>query len=247
MMIRSLTAAMAAVVLLAGCATVPGGKHAPGDPFERVNRSVYKFNTVADKAVFRPLARGWKAVVPAPLRRGLSNFVNNLAYPGTIINDLLQGKFAQGGQDFARLVVNTVEGLGFFDPAAAAGLERHDEDFGQTLAKWGVPAGPYLMLPFFGPSSVRDAPARLADEYTDGRHYINDSTVRWSIWTAEKLELRASLLDLDPTLDNAYDPYAFVRSAWVQRREYKVRDGEVDEDAADLDPDPEADGEAPAN
>ena len=247
MMIRSLTAAVAAVLLLAGCATVPGGKHAPGDPFERVNRSVYKFNTAADKAVFRPLARGWKTVVPVPVRRGLSNFVGNLAYPGTIINDLLQGKFAQGGQDFARLVVNTVEGLGFFDPAARAGLERHDEDFGQTLGKWGVPTGPYLMLPFFGPSSVRDAPARLADEYTDGRHYINDSTVRWGLWTAEKLELRASLLDLDPTLDNAYDPYAFVRSAWVQRREYKVRDGEVDEDAADLDPDPEADGEAPAN
>lgn len=247
MMIRSLTAAMAAVLLLAGCATVPGGKHAPGDPFERVNRSVYKFNTAADKAVFRPLARGWKAVVPVPVRRGLSNFVSNLAYPGTIINDLLQGKIAQGGRDFARLLVNTVEGLGFFDPAARAGLERHDEDFGQTLGKWGVPTGPYLMLPFFGPSSVRDAPARLADEYTDGRHYINDSTVRWGIWTAEKLELRASLLDLDPTLDHAYDPYAFVRSAWVQRRDYKVRDGEVSEDAADLDPDPEAEGEAPTN
>ena len=244
-MTRAITAATAAVLLLAGCATLPEGKHDPRDPFERVNRSIYGFNNAVDRAVIRPVARGWKAVVPRKLRLALSNFTSNLAYPGTIINDLLQGKFAIGGQDFARLVVNTVEGLGFFDPATSAGLERHDEDFGQTLGKWGVPAGPYLMLPFFGPSSVRDAPTRLADDYTSARHYISDPYVNWGLWTIEKLELRASLLDLDAALDRTFDPYAFVRNAWLQRREYQVRDGDVTEDASDLDPD--AGAEPPAN
>ena len=245
MRIGAITAATAAVLLLAGCATLPSGKPAKGDPFERANRSIYSFNSAADRAVFRPVARGWKAAVPKPIRHGLSNFFNNLAYPGTIINDLLQGKFTQGGHDLTRLVINTVFGFGFFDPATPAGLERHDEDFGQTLGKWGVPAGPYLMLPIFGPSSVRDAPARLADEYTDGRHYLPNPDVRLGIWITEKLELRASLLPLDAVLDRSFDPYAFVRSAWVQSREYKVRDGAVSDTPADLDTD--AGAEPPAN
>ena len=176
-----MTAATAAVFMLAGCATLPNGKADPRDPFERVNRSVYSFNSAADRAVIRPAARAWKAAVPARVRKGLGNFVNNLAYPGTIINDVLQGKFSQGGHDFTRLFINTVFGFGFFDPATAAGLERHDEDFGQTLGKWGVPAGPYLMLPFFGPSSVRDAPTKLADDYTNVRHYITDPYVDWGL------------------------------------------------------------------
>ena len=241
MTLRSLAAALAATSLLAGCATVPGGKHAPGDPFESVNRSIFKFNTAADKAVFRPVARGWKAAVPAPLRRGVSNFTSNLAAPGTIINDLLQGKFAQGGHDFTRMVINTIFGFGFFDPATKAGLERHDEDFGQTLGKWGVPAGPYIMLPLFGPSSVRDAPTRLADDYTDARRYVFDPNASLAVWVAEKVEQRAQLLSLDATIDRAFDPYAFVRNAWVKRREYLVHDGNVEEDLEDLDPDAGAD------
>jgi phospholipid-binding lipoprotein MlaA len=245
MRIRAITAATAAVLLLADCATLPNGKPAKGDPFERVNRSIYSFNSAADRAVFRPIARGWKAAVPTPIRHGLSNFISNLAYPGTIINDLLQGKFTQGGHDFTRLLINTVFGFGFFDPATTAGLERHDEDIGQTLGKWGVPAGPYIMLPIFGPSSVRDAPARLADEYTDGRHYLPNQYVRLGIWTTEKLELRASLLPLDNVVDNSFDPYAFVRNAWVQSREYKVNDGAVTDASADLDTD--AGAEPPAN
>lgn len=234
---RAITAATAAFFLLAGCATVPNGKADPRDPFERVNRSIYSFNTAADRAVFRPAARAWKAAVPHPVRRGLSNFLGNLAYPGTIINDLLQGKFTQGGHDFTRLVINTVFGFGFFDPAAAAGLERHDEDFGQTLGKWGVPAGPYVMLPIFGPSSVRDAPTRVADDYTSARHYIPNSYVNWGLWGIDKLETRASLLDLDSALKRTFDPYAFVRNAWIQRRQYLVHDGEETDDNADSDAD----------
>lgn len=239
MRIRTVSAATAALFLLAGCATIPNGKADPRDPFERVNRSIYGFNNAADRAVLRPAARAWKAAVPKPVRHGLSNFLSNLAYPGTIVNDMLQGKFTQGGHDLTRLVINTVFGFGFFDPAAAAGLERHDEDLGQTLGKWGVPAGPYLMLPLFGPSSIRDAPARLADDYTNARHYIDDPYVDWGLWGIDKVEQRASLLDLDATLDRTYDPYAFIRNAWIQRREYQVRDGEVADENADPDAAPD--------
>jgi phospholipid-binding lipoprotein MlaA len=244
MRFRSIAAATAAAVLLAGCATIPGGKADPRDPFERANRSIYKFNSAADRAVFRPAAKAWKAVVPTPVRHGLSNFLNNLAYPGTIINDLLQGKFTQGGQDLARLVTNTMLGFGFFDPATASGLPRHDEDFGQTLGKWGVPAGPYLMLPIFGPSSVRDAPTRLADDWTNARHYISNSNANWGLWVVDKLETRASLLDLDAALDRTYDPYAFIRNAWIQRRQYQVHDGDTSDDNPDAEAEAESDAAA---
>ena len=208
---------------------------------------MYRFNVAADHAVFRPTARVWRAVVPQPVRSGLDNFAVNLGYPTTILNDFLQGKFANGGRDLTRLIVNTVCGLGFFDPATAAGLERHQEDFGQTLGKWGVHSGPYLMLPLLGPSTVRDAPAKLADEYTDVRHYLRDPYLRWGLWAVNKAELRAKLLDSDALLERTYDPYAFVRSAWLQHRDYAVRDGDVDVDAdADAaDPDLPTDEEAP--
>jgi phospholipid-binding lipoprotein MlaA len=234
-------AALAAACLLSGCATLPATKHDPRDPLERVNRSIFRFNTAADHAVFRPAARAWKAAVPPPVRHGLGNFVGNLEYPVTIVNDLLQGKLSDGGHDLTRLFVNTVFGLGFFDPATHAGLERHDEDFGQTLGKWGVPSGPYLVIPLLGPSSLRDGPAKLVDEYANGRHYLSDQYVNYGLWVTSKLDLRAGLLDADAVLERTYDPYAFVRSAWLQRREYQVRDGAVDEPAADTGED------APAN
>jgi phospholipid-binding lipoprotein MlaA len=245
MTIKTITAA--AVFLLAGCATIPSGKADPRDPFERVNRGIYSFNSAADRAVFRPAARAWKAAVPRPVRHGLSNFIGNLAYPGTIINDLLQGKFTQSGHDLTRLLVNSVFGFGFFDPATAAGLERHDEDIGQTLGKWGIPAGPYVMLPIFGPSSVRDAPTRLVDNYTYAWTYSTDPYVQWGLWGIDKIEVRASLLDLDATLDRTYDPYAFIRNAWIQRREYQVRDGEMADDNPDADAEADAAAEPPAN
>lgn len=219
--------------MLGGCATTPAGRHDPRDPLERVNRSVFRFNTAADHAVFRPAAKAWQAVVPTPVRHGLGNFAGNLAYPVTIVNDVLQGKLSDGGRDLTRLLVNTLFGFGFFDPATHAGLERHDEDFGQTLGKWGVPSGPYLMIPLLGPSSLRDAPAKFADEYANGRRYLQDPYLKYGVWVTSKLELRASLLDADAVLERTYDPYAFVRNAWLQRREYQVRDGAVDEPAAD--------------
>jgi phospholipid-binding lipoprotein MlaA len=235
------TAATAATLLLSaallcvtGCATLPpGSRRDARDPFERVNRSVYRFNVAADHAVLRPAARAWQAAVPVPVRRSLNNFLGNLAYPTTIVNDLLQGKLAIGAQDLTRLVFNSIWGLGFFDPATTVGLERHDEDFGQTLGTWGVPTGPFLMLPFLGPSSMRDTPALVVDEYSNGRHYISNNYLNWSLWTVDKLELRVSLLPTDAVVERAFDRYAFVRNAWLRRREYQVRDGAVDETPAD--------------
>ncbi len=241
MPIKPLAAAAATLFFLAGCASIPAGKRDPRDPLEGFNRGVYRFNTAADRAVFRPAAQAWRAVIPRPVRRGLGNFVGNLDYPVTIINDFLQGKVRDGGRDFTRLVINSVVGLGFFDPATGAGFERHDEDFGQTLGKWGVPPGPYLVVPFLGPSTFRDAPAKLVDEYTSPRHYIRNSDLNWGLWVTDKLELRASLLDADAVLERTYDPYAFVRNAWLQRREYQVKDGAVDEQPADFGDDAPAD------
>jgi len=237
----AIAVALALGAALCGCASIPAGKRDARDPLEGFNRGVYRFNSAADRGVLRPVARAWKAVVPAPVRRGLSNFIGNLGYPVVIVNDFLQGKVQDGGDDVARLLMNTVFGLGFFDPASRAGLGKHDEDFGQTLGKWGVPAGPYLMLPLLGPSTLRDAPARVPDEYSDARHYLTDPYLRWGLWTADKVEARAGLLDTDKVLDSTYDPYAFVRNAWLQRREYQVRDGNVDEPAPDLGDDMPAD------
>src|SRR5260221_8987285 len=191
MPIKNLAAAADALFFMAGCASVPAAKRAARDPLQRFNRGVYRFNVATDRAVFRPVAKAWRAVVPRPLRRGLGNFVDNLEYPGTILNDFLQGKVADGGRDFTRLLINSVAGVGFFHPATRAGIQRPEEDFGQTLGKWGVPPGPYLIVPLLGPSSLRDAPAKVPDQFTSGRHYIKDSTVRWGLWVTEKLELRA--------------------------------------------------------
>ena len=225
---------LALLCLFGGCASLPpSAKRDPNDPFERVNRSMYQFNVAADRAIFQPAGRAWQAVVPRPVRRGLNNFVGNLEYPVTIVNDLLQGKLRDTGTDVTRLLINTVFGLGFFDPATQAGLERHNEDFGQTLGKWGVPTGPYLMLPFLGPSTMRDAPAKLVDQYSTGLYYIKNNYLRYGLWTTDKLELRANLLDADAVLQRTFDPYGFVRNAWLERREYQVRDGNVEPDAAD--------------
>ncbi len=230
---------LALVLVQSGCASLPNGKPDSRDRFERFNRSVYRFNDAADRAVIKPMARGYVKAVPAPVRRGIGNFLNNLSYPRTIINDVLQGKLRDGARDTGRLVVNTVAGLGFFDPATRMGLEANDEDFGQTLGKWGVPSGPYLMLPLLGPSTIRDTAGLVPDDYTTVRHYIDDDYVRWGLIVLNGLDARAGLLDTEGVLDETYDRYAFVRNSWLQRREYQVRDGDVPADDL-LDPEAEA-------
>jgi phospholipid-binding lipoprotein MlaA len=214
------------VVTLAGCATAPG-RTTNNDRFETVNRGVYKFNDVLDRAALKPAAKGYKKITPQWMRTGISNFFANLDYPSVALNQFLQGKGKLGLRDSGRFLVNTTLGLGgLFDVASHMGLEKNDEDFGQTLAKWGVGSGPYLTLPFFGPSSLRDAPSRVVDFFLSPTSYWDIPwQAQWGQRVVDVVQMRAGLLSLDPTLQRAYDPYAFIRDAWVQQRDFAVFDG----------------------
>jgi phospholipid-binding lipoprotein MlaA len=227
--------ALTLALLCAGCATVPSGKPDPRDPWERFNRTSFAINDALDRATLKPAAKAYKKVTPKIVRTGISNFISNLDTISTVVNDVLQGKMRQAGQDSARFLMNTTLGLGgLFDPASAAGLERNDEDFGQTLGKWGVKSGPYLMLPLLGPSTLRDSFARIPDQFTHPVNYLEDDSTRYLIRAVDVLDLRAGLLDLDAQLEKSYDRYAFVRSAWLQRREYMVTDGNIEDPALEL-------------
>jgi phospholipid-binding lipoprotein MlaA len=192
---------------------------------------MYKVNDTLDRSVARPVARGYVKVVPSPIRNRIGNFFTNLGYPTTVVNSLLQGKFAQFGNDLGRLVVNTTIGIGgLFDPATRMGLKMNDEDLGQTLGKWGVGAGPYLMLPVLGPSTIRDTLGAAGGIYTDPKHYVRDPYVRYGLYVPQLVHQRAQLLSTETVQSNVYDPYSFIRNVWLQRREYLIRDGAVDDD-----------------
>ncbi len=214
-------------LLLTGCATT--GASTPGDPFERMNRGTHRFNDSIDRAVLKPVATGYRNHMPQLIQTGVDNVLEHLAFPTTIVNDLLQLKIKDTLIDLGRFAVNSTIGIGgLMDPASHFGIPRNDEDFGQTLGRWGVPSGPYLVVPFFGPSSVRDAPAIYADAQTDLRVTLDlDSTTEWGLAGLSFINRRAELLPFDPSFDAAYDRYAFIRDAWLQRREYQVKDGDV--------------------
>jgi phospholipid-binding lipoprotein MlaA len=214
---------------ITGCATLPPGSvRDPRDHAERFNRAMFKFNTALDHAVMRPVARSYVRAVPAAVRSGISNFLSNLAYTSTIGNDLFQARPRDFARDVARLVVNTAVGVGgLLDPATSLGLVKHDRDFGQTLGKWGVPTGSYLVLPLLGPSDVRDAAGTVPDRFMTVEGYIrHDAPLSAGLFSLRALDTRANALPSDATVDSAYDPYGFVRSAWFQLRDYKVHEGE---------------------
>lgn len=248
--------AAAALVLAAffaaGCAANPG-RTTHEDRWEGWNRGVYKFNDAVDRAALKPVARGYKKITPSWMRAGIGNFFANLEYPATIVNQFLQGKAKLGLRDTARFLLNTTLGVGgILDVATAVGLDKNDEDFGQTLAVWGVGSGPYLTLPFFGPSTLRDGPARIFDFFSGPLDYADIPwEAQWGKRALEVVHTRAELLVLDPTLQRTFDPYAFLRDAWLQRREFEIFDGnppqeELEEDFLDEEePLPEASPEAP--
>lgn len=215
-----------------GCVTLPPNtQRSPQDPWESWNRGVYKVNDKIDHAVLAPVARGYRKVVPQPIRTGIRNFFTNLNTTTVLINDALQGKFRASANDLGRFVMNSTIGLGgLFDPASAAGLDKNDEDFGQTLGKWGVHSGPFLELPLLGPSDVRDAPARLVDAYTNPQAYIRNIEVKYPLYGLYFIDTREGLLYLDDTLKHVYDPYVFIRDAYLQRRAYLISDGKVSEE-----------------
>lgn len=203
------------------------------DPFEGFNRAMYAFNDKLDKYALKPVAKGYRAVTPAPVRHSVANFFSNLHDPAVMLNNLLQGKPGEAASDLGRFMVNSTLGIfGFFDVSTKFGLPKHKEDFGLTLAVWGVGDGPYLVLPFFGPSNMRDAPALLVDWETDPlthpvTHDRKESGTRDKLWLLGVIDMRSQLLDAGDILEQAggRDPYIFVREAYRQRRRYLKYEG----------------------
>lgn len=215
--------ALLALLLLNGCASI--ARPNPDDPWEGFNRSVYSFNETLDAWVIKPVAQGYDAVAPTPVRFGVHNFVENLNDPWIGANNLMQGKWQQGLSDLGRFLVNTTMGVaGLIDVATPMGLERHQEDFGQTLAIWGVDSGPYVVLPFFGPRTVRDSVGLVPDLYADP--VINVDNMYWGTLAARVIDRRVELLPAEKLLDAAaLDKYDYLRSAYLQRRRSLILDG----------------------
>ena len=195
------------------------------DPFEGWNRAVFSFNQKADKYVLEPVAEGYQAVTPAPVRRSVSNFFNNLGEPITAVNSVLQAKPSKAVRSLTRFVFNTTFGLlGLFDVATAMGIEREKEDLGQTLAYWGVGSGPYLVLPILGPSNLRDLGGGVVDRPLNPISW-QDEVGMTELLVGNGIQTRAKLLGMEPKFLG--DPYILMRSAYEQRRRYEINDGIV--------------------
>ena len=221
-------AALLLLAFLAGCATVPpNAGQDPRDPLESLNRQVFEFNEGLDKVVLKPLAQVYDAVLPVPVQECLSNGFSNLREPSNALNNLLQGKGAEAISDVCRFAINTTVGLlGCFDVATRMGLEKHREDFGQTLAVWGVGNGPFLVLPLLGPSTIRDTAGIGVETVLDVNFWINNVSVRNTIFGVRTVSFRHELLKADDLIsDAALDKYTFVRDGYLQRRRNLVFDG----------------------
>lgn len=203
------------------------------DKYESLNRKIFAFNDTLDGWILKPVAKGYRFVTPAPVKTGVRNFFSNLGEVGNILNDMLQWKWKQATNDSGRLLLNSTVGvLGFFDVAAKTGLEKNDgEDFGQTLAAWGFAQGPYLVLPLLGPSSLRDVPALPVDWATNPVAYVNPDRDRYALAVINLVQIRESLLDAEELASG--DRYTFFRDAWLQRREYLINDGQVEDKFGD--------------
>lgn len=194
------------------------------DPLEPVNRVVYKFNDGFDRFILRPITQAYVVVTPSFAREGVRNFLDNLFYPKTAINGMLQGKMQQGVTDVGRFLVNLTLGFGgVIDPATDLGFRKNNEDFGQTLGHYGVGAGPYLVLPLVGPASVRDTVGRVADYPFSPLTYIDERGVELVIGGLSAVSFRAQLLQFDRTLEDSFDPYAFQREAYTAIRQSAIQ------------------------
>jgi len=227
---------------LGACATQPaaadgsaanGSKPArsPADPWEPVNRPIHVFNAVVDGVSLRLLAKGYQKVVPAFMRRGIGNFSRNLRAPLDIINNFLQGKIGSGFRQTGRFVMNTTFGIGgLMDVATDAGIEVEIEDFGQTLAVWGVPDGPFVIIPLLGPRTLRDATMIPLNFLADPLLHYDNASVRDKVYLVRLIDVRARLLPASAQIRAAYDPYVTLREAYLQHRKYLIYDGDPPED-----------------
>jgi phospholipid-binding lipoprotein MlaA len=252
----ALAAAALSAALAAGCATTSQGQDAgqgrsgPGqrlDPWENWNRKVFAFNESLDKHVLKPVATAYADVVPRPVRRSVDNFFNNAADAWSAVNALLQGKGRAAFDNVVRVTTNSFFGIGgLIDVASELGIERHNEDFGQTLGRWGFGAGAYIVWPVFGPSTVRDSIALPLDRAASPALIINDGQTQVGLTTLQLINARANLLGASQVLEDiALDKYTFLRDAYLQRRRSLIRDG-ADESSSPDDDDPDA-GERPAD
>ena len=218
--------AVSLALVLGGCASVTGD---PRDPFEGFNRNVFSFNDKVDQIALKPVAQAYRAVLPAVVQAGVGNFFSNLGDVWTGINNILQGKVGDGASDFMRFAVNSTFGIaGLFDVSSEAGIPKHKEDFGQTLGKWGVGPGPYVVLPLLGSSTIRDTAALPLDFKGDLWSYADPIRVRNTGTGLRLIDARASVLDASDLIEGAaLDRYEFVRDAYLQRRENKINDGEA--------------------
>lgn len=217
--------------LLTGCATSGN----PKDPIEGFNRAMFAFNDGLDTVLIKPVAKGYDAVLPAPVRTGVTNFFGNIADLFIGVNNLLQGKPDQALSDFGRVVINSTIGiLGLFDVATEAGLEKHEEDFGQTFGRWGVGDGAYVVIPFFGPRTVRDTVGLVLDVKADPVANLSDVATRNSLLALRVIDNRADLLPADKVIEEAaLDKYSYIRDGYLQRRRNLIHDGNPPRDLAD--------------
>ncbi|CAH0990520.1 Intermembrane phospholipid transport system lipoprotein MlaA [Sinobacterium norvegicum] len=214
----------------------------PADPWEGMNRAIFTFNDIGDRYFLRPIASGYHFLLPDPVERGVSNMFSNTYEVVTIVNDLLQLKFVELGHDSSRLVINTTIGIvGVFDVASRLGFQRRQEDFGQTMAYYGMPSGPYLVLPFWGSTTVRDGIGLIPDAYAAPIiGSINHVPTRNVVYATNIVSRRAGVLDVEKLISG--DRYSFIRDAYLQRREWLINDGQVvdnfgEEDFDDFDDD----------
>jgi len=220
-------------LLIGGCATSPEYVEDARDPWQGFNRNVYSFNDALDRAFLVPAAASYKAVTPDFAEKGVSNFFSNLGDVNVAFNNTLQFKFLDAAKDVGRIVVNSTIGLlGFIDVASRMGLEKHQEDFGQTLGFWGLGSGPYLMLPFLGPSNLRDGPGTIVDGVIYPPNWADIKTSeRNGLFAARLVNTRAKLFELEEKAgDLSRDRYVFIRDAYLDNREFLVNDGQLSED-----------------
>ncbi len=233
-------------VACASSPTNPDGsepERSPADPWEPLNRSIHMFNGGLDMVTLKPIAKGYEFVIPRFIRLGVSNFSRNLRSPLNIINHFLQGKPGDGFRQTGRFVMNSTLGIGgLLDVAKDHGLDVKNEDFGQTLAVWGVPDGPFVVIPFLGPRTLRDATMIPLNILADPLYHYKDSSVRDKVYLVRLIDVRQRLLRAEELLlKDVYDPYVTIREAYLQRRKYLIDDGDPpdDEDPYDDLPDPD--------
>ena len=218
-------------LLISACASVPADQRVESDPWESLNQPLFAVNQGFDKALTKPLAKGYRAILPGPVRKVFTNFFTNLTTPRSIANNFLQGKPERGLSEVGRFLFNSTVGIGgLFDVATAAGMDEYREDFGQTAAVWGVPDGPYVMLPLLGPQTLRDAILLPVDIVFDPLYQYDNSSVRTKLYVVRLIELRYRLLAADKFLEESKDPYVTLRESYLQNRQFEIYDGDPPED-----------------